>query len=76
MSCSVHDVIRLERRGVPAVAVATTPFIDEAVEQAQALGMPGVTVAYVRHPIQLLEPDELRAVAENAFPALVDAITR
>ena len=76
MSCSVHDVIRLERRGVPAVTVATTPFIDEAIEQAELLGMPGVRVVYVRHPVQLLERDELRDVAEAAAPALVDALTR
>ncbi len=76
MSCSVHDLVRLERRGVSSVAVATTPFLDEAVEQAHVLGMPGVAVVYVRHPIQLLERDELRAVAEDAFPALLDALTR
>ncbi len=76
MSCSVHDVVRLERRGVPSVAVATTPFLDEAVEQAHVLAMPGVAVVYVRHPIQLLERDEVRAVAEAAFAALVGALTR
>ena len=44
MSCSVHDVVRLERRGIPSVAVATSPFIDEAAEQAHSLGMDDVVV--------------------------------
>jgi hypothetical protein len=29
----VCDLVHLERRGIPAVGVATTPFADEAVEQ-------------------------------------------
>jgi hypothetical protein len=37
----VCDLVHLERRGVPSVGIATTPFADEAVEQARLLGMPG-----------------------------------
>ena len=75
MSCSVHDVIRLERRGVASVAVATRPFVDEAVEQAQSLGMPGIAVVYVPHPVQLLDPDALRGLADDAFTAVIDGLT-
>lgn len=75
MSCSVHDVIRLERRGIPSVAVATRPFVDEAVEQAQNLGMPGIAVVYVPHPVQLLESNALRGLVDGAFPAVVDSLT-
>jgi hypothetical protein len=76
VSCSVHDVIRLERRSVPCVAVATRPFVDEAVEQADSLGMPGIAVVYVPHPVQLLEAGDLQALADEAFPAIVDGLTR
>ena len=75
MSCSVHDVIRLERHGIPSVAVATRPFVDEAVEQAESLGMPGISVVYVRHPVQLLDPNALRGLADDAFPAVIDGLT-
>jgi hypothetical protein len=75
VSCSVHDVIRLERRGVPSVAVATRPFIDEAVEQADSLGMLGIAIVYVPHPVQLLEPGELQALADEAFSDVVDGLT-
>jgi hypothetical protein len=75
VSCSVHDVIRLERRGVPCVAVATRPFIDEAVEQADSLGMPEIAVVYIPHPVQLLEPSDLQALADQAFPAVLDGLT-
>lgn len=75
MSCSVHDVIRLERRIVPSVAVATRPFVDEVVEQAESLGMPGIAVVYVPHPVQLLDRSALQALADEAFPAVVDGLT-
>ena len=75
MSCSVHDVIRLERRSVPCVAVATRPFVDEAVEQADSLGMPGIAVVYVPHPVQILEPGDLQALADEVFPAVADGLT-
>ncbi len=70
MSCSVHDVVRLERRGVPTCAVGTEPFVDEALEQARLLGMPAYRMVFVPHPVQLLTDDELRAVADAAFPAI------
>jgi arginase family enzyme len=37
----LHDLVHLERRGIPAVGIATAPFADEAIEQARRLGMPG-----------------------------------
>ncbi len=75
MSCSVHDVVRLERRGIPSVAVATTPFVDEALEQADALGMPEASVVYVPHPVQLLDSSALVGLADTAFLAIVAALT-
>jgi hypothetical protein len=70
VSCSVHDVVRLERRGVPTCAVGTEPFVDEALEQARLLGMPAYRMVFVPHPVQLLTDDELRALADAAFPAI------
>ena len=66
MSCSVHDVVRLERRGVPTAAVGTEPFLDEALEQAALLGMPDYRMVFVPHPVQLLT-EELAERANAAF---------
>jgi hypothetical protein len=71
VSCSVHDVIRLERRGVATCAVGTEPFVDEALEQARLLGMPAYRMVFVPHPVQLLTDDELVAIADAAFPQIV-----
>ena len=69
------DLVHLERRGVPAVGIATAPFADEAIEQAGLLGMPGCWMVYVPHPVQLLTDAELAARADAAFPAVIAALT-
>lgn len=71
----MHDLVRFERRGIPAVGLATEPFVDEAVEQARLLGMPDCRLVYVPHPVQLLSPEELAARTDAAFPALLAALT-
>lgn len=75
MSCSVHDLVRLERRGVPTAGVGTEPFVDEALLQARVLGMPDLRLAYVPHPVQLLSRNELGALAGNVFPRIVALLT-
>ena len=76
MSCSVHDVVRLERRGIPTAAVGTAPFVDEALEQARLLGMPDYRMVYIPHPVQLLTLDELRAQADAVFEQIVARLVR
>jgi hypothetical protein len=60
----------LETRGIPALYVATTEFIDGAEGQAKAIGarLGGV---FVRHPIQDRSDDEMVEVAEDAFPGVL-----
>jgi len=72
----VCDLVRFERRGIPAVGVATAPFADEAIEQARLLGMPDCRVAYIDHPVQLLSAGELAARADAVFPDLLTALTQ
>jgi hypothetical protein len=65
VSCSVHDLVRLERRGVPTAGIGTLPFADEALEQARLLGMPDLRMLLVPHPIQLLDAAALDALADG-----------
>ena len=71
----MHDLVHLERRGIPAVGIATAPFADEAIEQARRLGMPGARMAYIPHPVQLLTDGELDARADAIFPDVLAALT-
>jgi hypothetical protein len=69
----VHDCVDLEARGVPAVFVASTEFVDAAAHQARALGADPARV-FVAHPIQDRTDDELRALADEAVAALLAAL--
>ena len=73
----MHDLVDYETRGIPTVMVASTEFVDAAVYQATALGMPDVArrAVYVPHPIQDATDDEMRAKARQALDAILAAIT-
>jgi hypothetical protein len=71
----VCDLVHLESRGIPSVGIATTPFADEAVEQARLLCMPGCRVLYIPHPVQLLTAAGLAGRADAIFPAVIAGLT-
>jgi hypothetical protein len=73
VSCSVHDVIDLEGRGVPAVFVASSEFVDAAAVQARALGADPARV-FVPHPVQDRTDDEMRALADGVVAAVMRAL--
>lgn len=64
----------LEDRGIPAIGVATTEFIDAATVQAEALGFEPAYI-WVPHPIQDRTDDELKALADKHFEEIVKAMT-
>jgi len=71
----LHDTIRLENLGIPAVAVATTEFITPARAQASALGRPGFDAVYVPHPIQDQTPEQIAARADAVVEEIVKRLT-
>jgi hypothetical protein len=73
VSCSVHDVIDLEARGIPAVFVATTEFVDAAAAQARALGADPARV-FVPHPVQDRTDEEMHAMADAAVDDVLRAL--
>jgi hypothetical protein len=75
VSCSVHDLVGLERRGVATAGVGTEPFADEALDQAALLGMPAYRMVLIPHPVQLLTAAELEARADAAFERLLAILT-
>ena len=68
-------MVRLERLGVPTAAVATEPFVDEALEQARLLAMPDYRMVYIPHPVQLLTIDELHELADRVWPEILVRLT-
>ena len=72
----MHDIVDFETRGVPAMFVASDVFVQAAESQAKALGFPTVQGVFVPHPIQDRTDDEMRALADSAYDAIVASITR
>ena len=74
MSCSVHDVSDLERRGTPSVFVCTEHFTSGVTAQSEALGFEAATVL-TSHPIQDRTDEEMVEIADAAFEELVRALS-
>jgi hypothetical protein len=66
----VHDIADLESRGIPALFVASTEFVDAAEAQSSSLGFPAAAV-FVPHPIQDRTDAEMRDLADKAFDEIV-----
>jgi hypothetical protein len=60
----VLDAISFEKRGIPAVAIITEPFIPTAAAIAELAGMPGYPHAVIPHPVGSLSPEEVRRRAD------------
>ncbi len=76
MSCSVHDMVELERKGIATVTLCTTGFRNAGMKQAAMLGIPGLPIVDVPFPFASLPPEQARARGAQAFEAIVAALTR
>jgi hypothetical protein len=70
----VHDIVDLERRGIPSVFVASAEFVQAAIAQSTSLGFPTVARVFTPHPIQDRTDDEMRAYADAAFEEILGHI--
>lgn len=71
MSCSLHDAVTLEARGIPAAVLCTTPFMNAAAAHARLLGRPDLAAVQVQHPLVSLSAAEIRGRAEQAYDTIV-----
>jgi hypothetical protein len=69
----LHDLITLDRRGIPGCAVSTEEFKPAAAAQARALGF-DPAIAWVPHPIQNRTAEELEAIAKGVLENIVALI--
>jgi alkanesulfonate monooxygenase SsuD/methylene tetrahydromethanopterin reductase-like flavin-dependent oxidoreductase (luciferase family) len=65
----------LESRGIPAVGIATTEFIQAAQAQAKALGTDPAYV-FVPHPIQDRTDEELHALADAVLDEMLKNLVK
>lgn len=70
----MHDIVDLERRGIPGVFVASAEFVRAAETQSASLGFPTVARVFTPHPIQDRTDDEMRDYADAAVDEILAAI--
>jgi len=71
----LHDSVRLEAEGIPAVPLATTEFRTAARVQASRLGRPDLEAVFVSHPIQDRTPAEIEERADAVIEEVVARLT-
>ena len=71
----MHDVVRLEKMGIPTAAVATDAFLDEAVDQARLLAMPDYPMVWLPHPVTIVDEDGIRRLARGVARQIVERLT-
>jgi hypothetical protein len=72
----VHDGVFFEDHGLPTATIITTEFARAARAQADALGAAAWEPVAVAHPIQPLTREEIRALADQVFEAILARLTR
>ena len=71
----MHDSVRLEEAGIPAVPLATEEFRTAARVQASRLGRPDLEAVFVPHPIQDQTLKEIEARADDVIEQVVARLT-
>ena len=71
----MHDSVRLEAEGIPAVPLATSEFRTAARVQASRLGRPDLEAVFVSHPIQDRTPAEIEERADAVIEEVVARLT-
>jgi hypothetical protein len=72
----VLDAILLEKKGIPAIAIVTGPFVETGEAMAASWGIPDYPFLSVPHPIANLTDEEINervdAVLEQVISLLKD----
>jgi len=68
--------VTLERRGIPAAVVTTTAFETLARHEAHTLGMEGLPLLVVDHPLGGEPPDRVAEKAARAIAQLAALMGR
>ena len=71
----MHDIADFESRGLVGVFLASAEFQDAADAQSRALGL-AVPYVLVPHPIQDRTDQEMVALDDEAYAAVIAAVTR
>jgi hypothetical protein len=74
-SWCIYDSIDLERRGVPVATVNSDEFVKLGQSESRSLGMPGLPLVTVPHPMGDIEEAKVRERARAIIEELVAVLT-
>jgi hypothetical protein len=75
VSCSMHDVLAFEERGIPTVFLCTEPFMNSARDHAEAVGIPDYQAVRVGHPLASLQAEQARTRADEVLGGVIAILT-
>ena len=70
----IHDLVEIEKLGVPTVALVAEAFETDAHESARVFGMPDLAIAVMPRTLTNLSPDEVTEIAQGIRPRVVAAL--
>jgi hypothetical protein len=70
-----HDVVQVERRGVPTVIIASAGFEDDVEASARAFAMPGIQYVLVPHVYNNLDDDQATAQTTPIVDEVIKTLT-
>ena len=71
----MHDMVRLERLGKPAVVLVHDRFQVAARTQARIMGLPSAYIIIIPEGIPGEQPQELRAKIDRLWPQVLQGLT-
>jgi hypothetical protein len=74
-SWCIHDGVTLERRGVPTATINSDAFVVLGQQEAVALGVPGLPIVMVPHPMGDLTADCVARRAVVVMDQIVQVLT-
>jgi hypothetical protein len=67
--------VELEKRAIPVATICTDEFFDLGKEEAKILGMPGLPIATIPHPMAGQAPEYVAKVAAFVLNEIIHIIT-
>jgi hypothetical protein len=74
-SWCVHDSATLELQGVPTATINSDEFVRLGQSDARALGLPGLPLVTVPHPMGDVSPDVVRGRARDTIAEIAAVLT-
>ncbi|MFC6765000.1 UGSC family (seleno)protein [Natrinema soli] len=74
-SWCIYDSVDLESRGTPVATINSDEFVRLGQSESRSLGIPGLPIATVEHPMGDITESEVRQRARETFDEIVHVLT-